>query len=162
MSFDIRENIIRPALQLSYLWDENSEMLVFLTGIAESGYTNLKQVSGPALSYWQIEPDTHTFLKEYLEKPERVNLKSRILSACEMIILPSHHQLVYNMRYAAIMCRVRYLNAKPCIPFWNDAVGMAEYHAKWYNRGGKADVEKNTILFQKIIDRDRIESWKTP
>jgi len=150
--YGIKENIIRPALQSANLWSEESEMLIYGTGVVESGYRTFVQDRGPALGYFQIEPQTHLFLKDYLKQPKNIKIKVDILNACGLSSLPEDEQLIYNLRYSALMARVRYLNAPPCIPFWNDAVGMAEYHAKWYNRGGKADVAQNTIIFKQLID----------
>jgi len=148
----MKNRVIRPALKACNLWSSEAEMLVSGTGYVESGYIYLSQNPGIALGFFQVEPQTHLFLKQYLNQPRNIKIKANILNACEMSSLPGDEQLVYNMRYAAIMCRVRYLNAKPCIPCWNDAIAMAEYHAKWYNRGGKADVAQNTIIFKQLID----------
>ena len=40
-----------------YSKDEAVELLL-VTGMVESGYKSIYQISGPARSYWQIDPDT--------------------------------------------------------------------------------------------------------
>ena len=154
---EIRTEIIRPALKITGLWSDSAEMLVLGTGMVESNYTHLKQVSGPALGFWQCEPDTHTFQKKWLQRTDNVRLLASVKSASLMEILPGDDALIWNLRYAALMCRIRYLNAKPILPFWNDAVGMTEYHSQWYNRGGKANIENNTAIFKQLIDQERGE-----
>lgn len=150
---EIRELVVRPALKLAGLWSLPAETLVYATGMVESNYLHLKQVGGPALSFWQLEPATHLDLKKYLNQHNTRALAERILSACFMSVLPSDEMLVGNMRYAALMCRLLYYRQPEELPKANDARGLAQYHKKYYNTyKGKADVDKNTEVFQKIIN----------
>ena len=55
----LRELVIKPALLEIELWSEAAEELVLGTAIVESRLSFIKQLgSGPALGFWQIEPDT--------------------------------------------------------------------------------------------------------
>ena len=54
----IRE-LIRHVLKKMNMWSEDAEELVFLTGLAESGYKYVSQIgSGIARSFFQVEPAT--------------------------------------------------------------------------------------------------------
>jgi len=152
---DIKLLVIRPALKALDLLSEGAEMLVYGTGFVETGYNHLKQIGGPALGLYQIEPETHKFIKGWLKRPERVQLLEKVLGACSRGVLPDDDALVWDLYYATMMCRIRYLNAVQSLPFWNDSLGMALYHSQHYNRGGKANVEHNTAMFDILIKEER-------
>jgi hypothetical protein len=52
-------NVIRPALHSIGHHSAAAEKLLLATAIQESHLTHRKQIRGPALSYFQIEPETH-------------------------------------------------------------------------------------------------------
>jgi hypothetical protein len=59
----VRDYVIRPALQRVGLWSPAAEQLVFGTGLVETGYNWLDQTTpgpGPAYGPWQMEEPTHT------------------------------------------------------------------------------------------------------
>jgi hypothetical protein len=150
----IREDIIRPALKAISLWSPEAEILIYGTGMVESNYENLKQIHGPALSYWQIEPNTHSGVRKYLSVRTNRDLFDRVTSCCFMSVLPDDEALIYNMRYAVIICRMIYYTYSAPIPDTNNAKDFAEYHKKYYNTAkGKADVGRNTEVFEKILNR---------
>ncbi len=59
----ILEGIVRPTLEYLGLHSLAAERLLLVTGAHESkGFDYIEQISGPALSWWQIEPDTYASL----------------------------------------------------------------------------------------------------
>ena len=57
MKREIKE-IINYALDGLNMNSEDAASMVYRTGMAESGYRNLRQISGPALGFFQVEPAT--------------------------------------------------------------------------------------------------------
>ena len=52
-------DLIKDTLQKIGMWSQESEELVFLTGMVESGYDYIYQIgSGIARSFWQVESAT--------------------------------------------------------------------------------------------------------
>lgn len=152
---DIRLYVIRPALKMLNLWSQGAEMLVYGTGMVESDYNALKQVSGIALGVYQCEPETHSYIKQYLKKPNRKELLESILGACQRGVMPDDEALIWDLYYATMICRVRYLDTVAPIPDWDNAQAMAQYHADYYNRGGKANVDENSRVFKMLIQEVR-------
>ena len=52
------KKIIRYVLKDLNMYSEDAENLVYRTGMSESNYKHLEQVKGPALGFFQVEPDT--------------------------------------------------------------------------------------------------------
>nr|MBC8554836.1 hypothetical protein [Candidatus Brocadiales bacterium] len=50
--------LIKKTLKKLGLYSEEASQLIFRTGMAESKYKHLRQINGPALGFFQIEPDT--------------------------------------------------------------------------------------------------------
>jgi hypothetical protein len=154
---DMQQYVIKPALDVVGLGSKSAEILLTGTFLVESGGVHLKQITAPTTGgqgFFQIEPTTHRDIKKWLNAYINKQLLDYILSACYISILPTDDDvLVYNLRYATLMARlVYYRNPKP-LPAENDAKAMAEYHKTVYNtRLGKADVEKNTLVFERVIN----------
>ena len=136
---EIRESIIVPVVE-ELGGGEAAVNLIYRTGLAESGYRVVEQAGGgPALGYWQCEPDTHqdiwnNFLsfRKTLRDEVRSFLPDRIATdAC----LRECHQ------YAAAICRVHYMRSPVPLPDADDIQGQAAYWKKWYNTpDGKGSV----------------------
>lgn len=149
----IRELIIKPSLQSICLYNDAAEILVYGTGLLESNYLALKQVHGPALGYWQMQPDTHADIKKWLNLRMNSALLDRLLASCYYTALPSDDQtLVHNMRYACLLSRLQYFRVKTPLPRSDDAEGLAKYYILHYNCGGKARMDIATDTFERIIN----------
>jgi hypothetical protein len=147
---DVIDLIIRPALSGISLGGEAAVQLLAGTCAQESGMgSNLKQVSGPALGLFQIEPATHADIhNNYLRFHS--DLASKIYSVCGMAwqnigTIPWDELLVYNLRYAACMARVKYYRTSAPLPALNDIEGQANYWKTIYNTAGGAG-ETNDYL----------------
>jgi hypothetical protein len=154
---EMQRYIIKPALDVVGLGSKSAEVLLTGTLLAESGGQYLKQINAPLIGgqgFYQIEPQTHRDIKRWLNNYINKTLLDKILSACYISILPTDDEvLVYNLRYATLMARLVYYRSPKPLPPENDAAAMAEYHKSVYNTAlGKADAEKNTLLFQRVIN----------
>lgn len=144
--------IIRPALQITGLDSLSAERLILFTGMVESGYQNIAQISGPALGFWQVEPRTHADIKKWLCRPDNKRLKESILAASYMEILPDDGPVIWNMRYACLICRIVYYRYSEPLPKPDDYEGMARYHKRYYNGLGKADPIKNQAVYREMFN----------
>lgn len=126
--------VINPSLKQTNLYAPNSAQLVLGTFCQESHIcTYLKQVGGgPALSGAQIEPVTYNSMNnDFLAyKPD---LTAKILNACGFNKMPPAEELITNLKFSVIMCRVRYLWVPHLLPDFGDIMGQAKYWAKYYN-----------------------------
>lgn len=106
---DFREYVVRPALQTVNLWSVVAEELLMGTAAQESGFQYLEQVRGPALGVFQIEPDTYYDLwSRYLAYRPELADKARFWQVNRPGAPPAPDQLVWNLRYAAVICRLIY------------------------------------------------------
>ena len=151
-----RELIVKPTL--SFLdevipYSEEAVDLLLMTVAHESvGGTYLKQVKGPALGVYQIEPATHEDVyKNYLDY--RSVMKSYIQDLQVVASVGDEEgrtffdeDLIFNLVYATAVARVIYWRAPEPLPekykgdYWMD---LAKYAKKYYNTSaGKATAEK--------------------
>lgn len=148
----IKHTIICPALEAIHLGGAAAVNLVTGTGLVESGFIHDRQINGPALGWFQMEPATHediwlNFLRY------RPNLANRILAASGLTGLPDAKNLVSNRIYSACLCRAQYLRVPAPLPSATDAAALSTYHKAYYNTAlGQANASANTTLFQQAID----------
>ena len=145
-----RELIIRPALQAISKWSPAAENLLIGTMLVESaGGTRVKQwPTGPALGPFQHESVTLNDDIKWLSYGENRTLKLACLAACYYEIFPPAEALMYNWRYAAIMCRIHYWRAKPPLPSEDDIKGLGQYWKQYWNTpSGKGRVDNYVQLY---------------
>lgn len=134
----LAEYVIRPTLELmGESWEGiNSEVAVNLmlgTALQESlGGTYLKQINGPALGIYQVEPDTHMDLWDnYLAfRPDRASLVRSFASQR----LDFNGNLVWNLQYATAVARIVYWRERfewPSDP--NNVEALARIWKEHYN-----------------------------
>jgi len=110
------------------------ERLVLGTGIQESLLIHRQQLGGgPALGLFQMEPATHNDCwSNYLRF--RVELAKKVKQTLDPGQAPVSSTLRTNDRYAAAMCRVRYIRARPPLPTDpTDIEALASYWKEHYN-----------------------------
>lgn len=144
--------IVRPALDAVNLGGDKAVNLITGTCLAESSLAWLQQISGPALGIAQMEPATHDDCwNNYLRHNQ--DLANRILATCGLSGLPDASIMVWNLRYAVLMARVKYLRVQAPLPAATNATALSVYHKRHYNTAlGKADASANVALFQKAVD----------
>lgn len=112
--------------------------LVYRTGMAESGYRALAQVGGPAISYFQLEPNTiNDVIENYL------NFRQSLLHKLTNMGLDLNNpnwSVMTNIAVAVAFARLKYRRDKEPIP--KDLQGQAKYWKRVYNSNlGKGTVE---------------------
>ena len=145
-----RDLIIIPSLEAARMHSPAAAALVLGTAIHESGgfcylkqgWKKLSDGRGVARSFYGIEPDTALDLCARIHGGNA--LLQRELAAA---IWPWHprppapatlyreqvtHLLLHDLRFATIMCRLKYLFVKEPLPEAGDIEGMASYWGRHY------------------------------
>jgi hypothetical protein len=129
--------------------------LVLFTGLQESGYRYIKQLgTGPALSFWQIEPTTaQDNFTNYLEYREE--LKDLVYDFMFFTEKKDHairdlrdiiaENLIGSLPFAVAMCRIKYRRDKMPLPAVGDGPGMARIWKQVYNTPQGAGRESEFI-----------------
>src|SRR5262250_1126344 len=139
-NFDLARKIlldaIRPALTSLTAGGVAVEQLLLVTAIQESPVNTLihrQQLGGgPALGLFQMETATHDDCwNNYLKfRTELANRVKQTLDPGQEAVAAT---MKVNDRYAAAMCRIRYLRAPGALPAANDTAAMANYWKQNYN-----------------------------
>ena len=145
-------NIIAPTLRRIGLYSPAALNLVAGIGMVESGYRTRKQIGGPALGYWQMEPATEqdcwvNFL-DY--RPLLAGLVRKIAAPS----IPQSYLLLTSDPYAAAMCRIRLYRSPDPLPDATNAEALCRAWRIIYNTvegAGQVDAA-HIALFQQAID----------
>jgi hypothetical protein len=132
-----RDYIVRPVLERLGAGGRRAERMVIFTGLVETGFYHLHQLdNGPAGSFYQIEPETHDCILQWLlaRRPEMFKEVRRLLLK-DMDLL---QQLHGNLYYATAICRAFYLRFPEALPQQDDLEGMARYWKRYYNTSAGA------------------------
>ena len=147
------KHIIRPALEAIDLYSKAAEELLLGTAIQESRLVYLKQIGGgPALGLFQMEPATHDDIWDnYLDYKDTLFDKVYVL-ACRQPVDP--HDMIWNLYYAAAMCRIHYYRVPEALPEAGDYEGMAKYHKQYYNTPlGSTKLSESIEVFKDVMER---------
>lgn len=141
----LRELIIKPALSKLQMYSTNAEEILVFTCATESlGGKYLKQVNGPALGIYQMEPNTYTDIWENYIK-NRGALLNMLTLNFDVGRIPLPERMVYDLRFATAMARLHYARAKEPLPSAENVDAIWKYYKKYYNTPlGKA--KKNQQL----------------
>lgn len=141
----LRELIIKPALyDLVVPSDDAVELLVFTCAVESDGGTFVKQLNGPALGIYQMEPATHNDIwQNFIMKQKSLYMKMLTNFDCSRI--PDEFRLIYDLRYATAMTRIHYLRVSKAIPSKDDVQGLWDYYKTYYNSSQGAAQEDKTI-----------------
>ena len=125
------EHIIRPALEILQMVSREAEILLLATAAQESRCGHyIKQVKGPALGIFQMEPATHRDIYENF-----LQYKPSIERRMDPIRFPywsKQKQLVVNPLYSAAMARLQYFRDSQPLPEVSKEA-MWEYYKRVYN-----------------------------
>jgi len=132
------KHIIRPALEAIDLYSEAAAELLLGTAIQESRLVYLKQIGGgPALGLFQMELATHDDIWiNYIKYHD--DLKGKILDISKF---GDSSHLIWNLYYAAAMCRVHYYRDPEALPEAGDISRLAAYWKRVYNTAAGAGTE---------------------
>lgn len=141
----VHQLVVVPTLSLIGLSSTAGDRLTTYTGQTESQYDALRQVLqsgnyGEGYGWWQMQENAYKQCVSYLNR--NANLKRRILSACYLDVFPDVTALIWNIRLACCMARIQYWQEPEPLPAYNDLEGLGRYYVKYYNRGGKATIDK--------------------
>lgn len=149
-----RECIVQPVLR--YLepeipYSKAAEELLMLTAAQESHLgTYLRQVKGPALGVYQVEPNTYRDIhKNFLVFNQGLWQKLKGLLAEHGL---GDLDIVGNLHYATALARVHYLRAPASLPSEDNIVGLAAYWKRWYNTPkGKGTVSEAVRNYRHLV-----------
>lgn len=143
----LRESVIRPVLQDAGMWSEAAENLLMGTAAQESGLGQyLVQLgNGPARGIFQMEPKTlHDIQENFLQYRPALKEKAEHHKAPA---LSDAANLIANLAYAALMCRIHYMRVSEALPAADDLPGLARYWKRYYNtalgKGSEAEFIDN-------------------
>ena len=136
MSIDVRqlrELVIKPACEAIGLWSVAAEELLLGTACQESkcGQYLHQLGNGPALGIFQMEPATYrdhwtNFLRY------RSEMAGKLIAMCGHVA-PAPEEMIWNLLFAAAMCRVHYYRVKAPLPKAGDLAAQAEYWKRHFN-----------------------------
>lgn len=144
-------DIIRVSITPLGLWSHAAEELLMMTAAHESLLGKFtKQIGGPALGIYQMEPATLTDIHcNYIAfRPE---LKKQIEHVSGVSVAHFNH-LQYDPVYSSIMARIQYLRSPAALPDASDIWALAEYAKNVYNtRAGKADPADYHDAYRELV-----------
>lgn len=142
----ILDLIVRPALQYIGLHSLAAEQQTMITAAHESGgFEYIAQVRGPALSWWQIEPDSfqdliaNTLPGLARSRPATYSAYLELMRA-RVPCAGSADQIVANPALACATCRLLYWRAPRALPAAFDWEAQADYWKTFYNTARGAGV----------------------
>tara|TARA_R100001163_G_C5054938_1_gene191450 strand:+ start:1063 stop:1542 length:480 start_codon:yes stop_codon:yes gene_type:complete len=127
---DLEQYIIEPALREISMFSKNAVHLLSMTAALESdlGF-HLKQVNGPALGIYQMEPDTHDDVWDSVLAFNANKLNRVMGSGCAF---SEAKRMIYDLKYATIMARVLYSRFKEVIPDLYETKDMINYYLEYW------------------------------
>ena len=154
-----RELIVRPSLEEVGLHSDAAEDLVMGTAAQESHLQYVKQLGGgPALSLFQIEPATYNdYWDNYLQ--HREDLSDKIFEAIQyddevQKVPPDPERMVWDLKFASIMCRIHYRRISEALPQSGDVAGYAAYWKKYYNTVHGAGTEEEFVQNYELVEEN--------
>lgn len=139
MAFDREqfEALIEDTLKEHKLYSPAAVQLLLGTAAQESDFgTYLRQIRGPALGVFQMEPATFRWMVE--KYGAKYGFTHR-----------SAWDLVWDLKFAILLARLRYLAVPGRLPEAGDIQGLAAYWKKYYNtdlgRGTREMFIKNYV-----------------
>ena len=138
--------LIREALRKYDLpgSDAAVRLLEMIAAHESGGFTYSRQLGGPALSLFQIEPATYRDLCDYAS--------SRYLAICHEF--PRNPmRLVFDPCFAAGMARVFFLRFPEPLPDRDDITALAEYAKyRWNTALGKATPQQYETAWRRYYE----------
>lgn len=148
----LREFIIKRALHdLSMYSPEAEELLVFTCAVETNGGSFIKQVNGPALGIYQMEPRTYNDIwQNYIMKKGSLILP--MISNFNAGFMPDEYRLIYDLHFASGMCRLHYARVNEPIPSATDVNAIWNYYKKYYNTPkGAAQKDPSIKKFESYL-----------
>jgi hypothetical protein len=114
----------------------------------------IKQVKGPALGIFQMEPATHDDIwRNFISKDRKLDFSvAKFLPSYQSLVNPSTQAelLATDLRYATVLARVFFMRFKEPIP--STDIGKAEYCKKYWNTElGKATITDYFNAYRRTV-----------
>ncbi len=151
--------VIMPVLAGLGMDSPSAAKLLMMTACHESmGFCYRTQVNGPALSYFQVEPNTLDDLyKNYLAYRPR---RQAQLDAYLPVGMSHLEALEADDAYACAAARMIYARVAEALPNVRDDMALAEYAKRYWNTAfGKATPEKYLADFHTYGPSPAPSSW---
>lgn len=158
-SEQFRVDIVQATLKPLKLWSEDAEALLCATAAQESlAGKYVRQVGGPALGVYQMEPATHDSLwRTKLGRPDKLSLVRAMLTLFGFNRKPSSEDMIWHLGYATFMARMHYLFINKPLPSYNNLEEQWAYYKQYWNTElGAAKYEdfiRNVNNFNKVKKR---------
>lgn len=143
--------LIHSTLSPLNLYSAAAEELLMATCAQESALgTYRRQMGGPALGIFQMEPGTFNDIwANYLAYHSTLATQVTALAATSP---PRPIELTTNDPFAIAMCRVHYLRAPGALPGATDLVALWEYYKQHYNTPlGAATAQQFYKNYHKLV-----------
>jgi hypothetical protein len=129
---------------------EMEELLVFTCAVESAGGTYVKQIQGPAVGVFQIEPASLTDLwcNFIIRNPYIVNLLTLNFGVHRM---PSPESLITDLRIAAAICALYYKRKKANLTSISPDSLWDVYKPLYNTVKGKAEKEASLKAYAKFI-----------
>lgn len=148
----LRDLVIKPTLDKLHMnTDFAVNLLLFTCAVESDGGTYLKQIKGPALGIYQMEPATYNDIwQNYIKHHPHLSL---ILGTnFNAYRMPAEDRLIYDLEFATVMARLHYRRVSAPFPKNNDAEGYWEYYKAHFNTvAGKAKKEASLARYKKFL-----------
>lgn len=147
-----RESIVQSTLKDLLLYSLEAEELLIFTCAAESlGGTFIRQIDGPALGIYQMQPETYNDIwQNYLKNKSRLSMI--LFSNFDVNFQSSADRLIYDLRFATAMARLFYSRIKEILPSFDDIEEIWLYYKRYYNTTGKATKDESIAKYYKFIN----------
>ena len=141
--------LIEETLKEINLYSKDAVNLLMGTAAQESHLGHyIRQIKGPALGVFQMEPNTFNDIKcNYLSYKEDLLILIFKTCECEMY----SESLIWNLKLAICFARIHYLRVPKALPC--DLEGYAAYWKKYYNTYlGAGTTEEFIKNYKKYVE----------
>ena len=128
--------IIRPTLELmgGNYNSKDAQMLLLATAAIESNCGHyIKQMSGPAVGIWQMEPETACDIWGNCDALKGCGMVDVMDSLSLSGEKDASYNLLFSPRYACAMARLKYSMDTEPLPVFNDGSALYDYYKRVYN-----------------------------
>ncbi len=144
-------DLITETLKQINMHSESAVNLLMGTAAQESHLgTYIRQIKGPALGIFQMEPATHNDIWDNYIDYKPLSFTQNIAKTSN-VQFPDSNTLLFNLKYAIIMCRLHYRRVPETLPEYYDVKGLSRYWKVYYNthlgRGTEEEFIKNYSRF---------------
>ena len=132
----LHDYIIKPTLEyMGHGYDsKNARMLLLATAAIESDCGHyIKQINGPALGVWQMEPDTFHDIYANCDALKKAGLQRRVNDLAIKGEGIDAAWLISSPMYACAVARLKYSMDKAPIPDHKEIFEVYRYYKRIYN-----------------------------